>query len=407
MHLLLALIVVGIVFSIISAIFYFVNSYRSVRYVQQKSEIGHLPSEVTIVVPVYNEDPELFDKVIQKVSLQKAGFVVVGDGCFQPYKEITERYGGKFVLSPQRGGKRQAMHLSMHYVDTPFVMFLDSDTLIHEDTLKELLSSFTEDVGGVGANLKILNDRRIISYASEFVERSREVILRAMNKSGYVMILDGGCSIYRTSIVKPFILSREFYDYKVLGRKSVAGDDRQLTSYTIKSGYRAVKNYGADVESPAQKTFKSYFRQQVRWSRNGWYYFFKDMFGGTARKAGAFYTFEMIYVYMLPLMFLGLTLTEGYVFLFAHHFDGSADLLRLIGYYTAAFFSFQFIRIARLTTTLANFMAILVFGLAISNNMTRDRLKTFIYGAFGLTIMFICSIYGLLTFWKQGSWLTR
>ena len=63
------------------------------------------------------------------------------------------------------------------------------------------MNGFTDDVGGVGANLRIIEDGRVLSYASEFVERSREVILRAMNHNGHVMILDGGAAIYRTEIV--------------------------------------------------------------------------------------------------------------------------------------------------------------------------------------------------------------
>ncbi|EQD49933.1 glycosyltransferase, partial [mine drainage metagenome] len=161
----------------------------------------------------------------------------------------------------------------MHYVDTPYVMFVDSDTLLPADSVADLLSSFTSEVGGVGANLRIVEDGRVLSYAAEFVERSREVILKAMNHNGHVMILDGGAAIYRTELVKPFILSKEFYDYRVLGRKSVAGDDRQLTSYVIKSGYKAIKNYDVNVTTPSQKSLKSYYRQQVRWARNGWYYF--------------------------------------------------------------------------------------------------------------------------------------
>ncbi|EQD46394.1 hypothetical protein B1B_12644, partial [mine drainage metagenome] len=58
-------------------------------------------------------------------------------------------------------------------------------------------------------------------------------------------------------------------------------------------------------------------------------------------------------------------------------------------------------------TTLVNGLSILVFGVAVSNNMTRNRLKTFAYGSIGLVIMFVATIHGMVTFWKQGSWLTR
>ncbi len=408
MHLFLLIIIVGSVFSVVSTIFYVINSYRSVRYKQPMNDIASGPSDVTIIVPVYKENTDFFEKVLTAIQTQGANVIVVGDGCTYPYSEIAARHAFTFLATPERGGKRKALSLAMHYVQTPFVMFVDSDTLLPSNAVRELLSSFTDDVGGVGANLRIIEDGRVLSYASEFVERSREVILRAMNHNGHVMILDGGAAIYRTEIVKPFILSSEFYDYRVLGRKSVAGDDRQLTSYVIKSGFKALKNYNVNVSTPSQKTLSSYYKQQVRWARNGWYYFFKDLFGGTARKAGAFYTFELIYVYLLPIFFLGLSLTELYFFLFAHHYSYyrfalSHDLL----YFLTTLFTLGFLRFTRFATTLINGVSILVFGAAISNNMARNRLKTFAYGSVGLIIMFVATLHGLVTFWKQGSWLTR
>ena len=44
---------------------------------------------------------------------------------------------------------------------------------------------------------------------------------------------------------------------------------------------------------------------------------------------------------------------------------------------------------------------------SIYNNIARNRLKTFVYGSVGLIIMFIATMHGLMTFWKQRSWLTR
>ena len=355
MHLFLLIVIIGSVFSVVSTIFYIVNSYRSVRYRQPRNDNLSGPGDVTIIVPVYTEDPDFFDKVLSAVQSQGTNVIVVGDGCTYPYSDIAANHSFTFLATPERGGKRKALALAMHYVQTPFVMFVDSDTLLPSNAVKDLLSSFTDDVGGVGANLRIIEDGRVLSYASEFVERSREVILRAMNHNGHVMILDGGAAMYRTEIVKPFILSSKFYDYRVLGRKSVAGDDRQLTSYVIKSGYKAVKNYNVNVSTLSQKTLSSYYRQQVRWARNGWYYFFKDLFGGTARKAGAFYTFELIYVYLLPIFFLGLSLTEVYYLLFTHHDSYyrlalSHDLL----YFLTTLFTLGFLRFTRFATTLIN-----------------------------------------------------
>ncbi|EQD35111.1 glycosyltransferase, partial [mine drainage metagenome] len=202
------IVIVGSVFSVISTAFYIINSYRSVRYKQTESNITSKPSDVTIIVPVYNEETEFFNNVLSAVESQGTKVIVVGDGCSYPYSEIAAKHSFTFLTTLVRGGKRKALSLAMHYVDTPYVMFVDSDTLLPADSVADLLSSFTSEVGGVGANLRIVEDGRALSYAAEFVERSREVILKAMNHNGHVMILDGGAAIYRTELVKPFILSK-------------------------------------------------------------------------------------------------------------------------------------------------------------------------------------------------------
>ena len=408
MNTFLLIIIVGSVFSVISAIFYFWNSFRSINYVPDKGLHDFSRWDVTIIVPVYNEKVELFEQVIKAVASQGSRFVVVGDGCDYPYSKIVKQYHGRFVSTPHRGGKRKAVSMAMHYVETPFFMLVDSDTVIPPDAVEDLLATFNENVGGVGANLKIMMDGRPLSYAAEFVERSREVILKAMNTSGSAMILDGGCAMYRTELVKPFILSEKFTNYKVLGKPSLVGDDRQLTSFIIGAGYKAVKNYNVNVLTPAQKDLKSYVRHQVRWTRNGWYYFFKDLFGGTARKAGAFYNFELIYIYVLPFAFGILTLAQLFYFLFTPHYFGARDFLG--DSFRFVFFSlirFRVIDLARLLTTWFNFIGIAIFGIAISNNMSAERRRTFIYAPIGLLIMFVTTIYGFFTFWKQKSWMTR
>ncbi len=402
------IVTIGAIFSLISLIFYFLNSYRSINYSSTKATDSYSSWDVTIIVPVYNEDPEFFEQVIQAISVQGSRFVVVGDGCDYPYSKITRKYKGRFVTTPHRGGKRKAVSLGMQYVDTPFFLLVDSDTILPAHAVDDLLSSFHEDVGGVGGNLKILMDKRPLSYAAEFVERSREVVLKAMNTGGSAMILDGGCAMYRTDLVRPFILSDKYTHYKVLGKPSMVGDDRQLTSFIISQGYRAVKNYNVNVITPVQKTLKSYVRQQVRWSRNGWYYFFKDLFGGTAKKAGAFYTFELVYLYILPFAFGILTFAQLYYFLFTPHFAeprfAFSNVIKMLFF---DLISFKIINLARLISAWLNVVGISAFGIAISNNMSVDRRKTFIYAPVGLVIMFITTWYGLLTFWKQNSWLTR
>lgn len=409
MDLQLTTVLIALIFSVVSTVFYLVNSIRSVFYKDDVHVNEHKPGDVTIVVPVYSEDAHVFGEVIETLSNQGSDLIVVGDGVVEPYKKIAEHFGGRFILNEKRGGKRACMVLAMKYVETPFVLFVDSDTDVPKDAVSKLLSKFEPDVGGVGANLSVDIDDSAVSYSSEFVERSREVVNKALSVSGSVILLEGPCAMYRTSIVKPFILSPEFKEFQVFGRKNLQGmgDDRQLTGHVIRSNYRAVKNYDVTVKTRAKKDYKAYVRQQVRWMRTSWYYFFKDVFG-TSKKAGPFYTFELVFIYVLPVVILALTLAQVY-FIFANHFFFyfvqallTGNALPLLHLSTIShLFGSRALMILRFLSTIVGGFGTVAFGVAISTNMFKGKLKTFAFGGVALIIMFVTFFYGLLTVWKQ------
>ncbi|MEM0156062.1 MAG: glycosyltransferase [Thermoplasmataceae archaeon] len=402
-----------ILLAIISVVYYLVNSYFSIKY---KQEIGNNPVDkkrVTALIPVYNEDRERFTQVVQAVRNQNIEFLVVGDACNEPYRSITEDNGGHFLYVRDHGGKRMAVSEGIKRIDSDFVLLIDSDTVIPDNTVISMLSKFSDRVGGVGANLSVRRDSNWISYSAEFVERSREVLFRSLSSHGSVMLLDGACVMYRTSLVKPFILSDEYTDHRVFGKRNPLGDDRQLTGYIIRSNYKAVKDYSVNVEVPAPVSVKKFIKQNVRWMRSNWVNFFRELFNGTAKKAGKFYTFDLLYTYLLPLLFIATVGVQAY---FAIHFIDVRYLANgHFRYFHGISVNVIFTRFAhvspvfliRALTTVANYMATMVFSLAIAFRISKDRLKTFAFGAIAMLVMLGTSIYGLITIWKQNGWMTR
>ncbi len=403
------LFLVLLLFSSISFTYYILNSYSSVFYREKEFRRVKDPdlSTVTVAVPVFNEDIDTFREVVKSIAAQGAKFIVLGDSSDEPYRSITEEQGGTFYLTPEREGKRAALGKLLDHVDTEFVMFVDSDTIIPAGAVKSMLSRMDEDVGGVGTNIAVRNNSTPVSYSAEFLERAREVVFRAMSSHGNVMVLDGRCALYRTSIVKPFIHSEKFRKNIVAGRRSVMGDDRQITSYITKSGHKAIKDYSVTVYTDPPKDYKKFVRQQVRWQRVGWTHFFKELFNGTAKKAGRFYTFEMIYMYLLPVSLVILAIFRLYLEFSVHRrvaldaLDEIRDLLLLNNVHDAI------ASFARSLLLLLNVAGNAIFLGAIAVKINKERMKTIAFGSIALGIMFATTLYGLITFWKQDSWMTR
>jgi len=412
--------------ALISFVYYIVNVYYSENYKQAKNSNNIGLNDSMIIIPVYKEDIETFKNVINSVKYQGVKFIVIGDGeCSnEPYKSITEKNGGKFILK-DHGGKRKALAEGMKYVDTDYVMFVDSDTVIPPNALKDMLTNFNGNIAGVSVNIRIKQDNSKVSYASEFIERTREVIFRAMSSHGSIMVADGRCALYKTSAIKDYILSPDFKDKQVFGKTTISGDDMELTSYLIKNGYKVVKDYKVTVETDSQKDFKKFMHQQIRWARNGWYYFFKNISNGTTKKAGWLYTFDVLYMYIIP--FFGLAFLLYRSFLMLHHFgyfdDFSTARIQHYIMYNILPFSYHisktkhyipgfgkflyFLFIDKLAVDLLGILGNSIFITAIMLKIPKQRLRTLGYGALGLLIMFIANIYGFFTFWKQSKWMTR
>ncbi len=397
--------------TIISFTYYILNTYYSTFYIKGERVEGVDTSRATIIIPVYKEDIEVFRQVIVSIKLQGAPFIVVGDSSLEPYKTITEKNGGRFIYLRERGGKKNALVQGLKEVNTKYIMFVDSDTIIPADTVKSMLSYFAEGIAGVGVNIHIKNNGTPVSYASEFIERLTEMVSKSMSRHGNVYVLDGRCAAYKTEIIKPFMISDDFLNKKLLGKKVMLGDDMLLTSYLIKNKYRMVKDYDITVETEPQQDVKKFLNQQIRWSRRGWYFFFKNMGDGTAKNGGKLYTFEMMYIYLIPIIGFILFLFRAMFFL---HILGHLDYLsitsvshfimyRFFDYHPRYFIGFLINGIMYGLGAIGD----VIFVGAIALNIPKERLRTLVYGALGLGILFFVNLYGLATFWKQSGWLTR
>lgn len=399
----------SIVFGLLTAVYYAVNMRRSLRY---SPEMRRLPtcdkSDVTIVIPVYNENPDTFRDCVASAARQGTKLIVVGDSSPEPYRTIVEENGGTFIYREARGGKRAALTAGINSLDTSYVMFLDSDTVLPDNAVESMLSMFDERTGGVGAGVSVRLRNDWVSYSSEFFEKLKEVITRALSASGAVMVLDGRCAMYRVSAIKEFMNSEEYLNNRIFGMKSILAEDRHITSHVAKLGYRLVVDYDVFVKTEAQKSFRLLWKQMTRWTRAGYMYFAKELIDGTYRKRGAFYAFEMFYMYLLPIVIIAFTAVRLYFYL-GHGFG--ADFIREISFLGRAF-SLGLGALDRkfvlyVGVQVLDFLALLGFGLAIYVRVGPKKLRTFMLGGVALLVMMFASFYGLMTVWKQKDWLTR
>ena len=143
------IVLVSIVTTVMYFLYYTLNAYYLMKHKREESDgKGYSSDDVTILVPVYNEKVDVFEKVIRQVKEQGTKYVVVGDSSNEPYRTIVEQNGGIFVHLKTRNGKRMAISEGMKYVESKFVLFVDSDTTLPGNTVNKLLEHFDGNVGG-------------------------------------------------------------------------------------------------------------------------------------------------------------------------------------------------------------------------------------------------------------------
>jgi cellulose synthase/poly-beta-1,6-N-acetylglucosamine synthase-like glycosyltransferase len=382
------------------------NVLLSRSYAARRTRSNVPPAEVTIVLPVYAERVDVFEECITSVATQGSPWVVVGDTSDEPYRSLVERLGGRFLYLPVHSGKKRALATALDTVRTPFVLLVDSDTVLPPGAVQRLASHFSPEVGGVGASLSVRDTGTSFARSAEFVERAREVVLKAMSTRGSVLYLDGACSMYRTEVIRPYVGSPEFQNTTVLGRPTPLGDDWLLTDYLLREGYRTVRAYDTRVTTYPKESFSAFVAQNVRWSRSNWIRLGSYVRKGLPRSVGRFYLFEVAGTYLLPLIAVVTIVSRlpyfTHVLAEAPASLGSVGLLLL--HVLVPVSRELWSSLARVSLTVLGVFATGAFVGAVARDHPGPRWQFVAYGALGAAVLFAASVYGLLTFWKRTRW---
>ncbi len=384
------------------------NAYLSRRRARNVRVPAAAPSEITVVIPVYCEEPDRFRATLESVGHRGSRVLVVGDGCVEPYRALAADAGAEFLPLAPRGGKKRALAAGLERVATPFVLFVDSDTVLPERAAERLSTYFAPGVGGVGANLLHQESNSIAAGCAEFVERAREVVLRAMSSRGNVLYLDGACMMFRTELVRPFVASEEFQHLRVFGRETPLGDDWQLTDFVLSRGLRTVKAYDVGAITRAPETMGGFVRQNTRWMRSSWIRLGRYLKGAGPQDPGLFYRLELIGTYALPLLTFALAIAR--LPLFVHVFDSmTVRFSNLLGHglaiSKASITSVAWRHLIFPAQAAAGALGTFAFVGAVADRLPRHRrLRTLACGLLGSGLLLLSTLYGLVTVWRASPW---
>ncbi len=241
----------------------------------------HLPT-VSFGIPSKNEGENIRETILRIVDSnypkEKFDIVVVNDGSddntlseMLAAKEIAAERGTNVIVVDWEinRGKRDGMAECVARSTNEIVIFIDSDSFVERDTARELVKYFKDpQVSAVAGHAFVANGN--MNFLTKMQEVRYYVAFKAYKAAealfACVMCCSGCCSAYRRSHMLEVM--DEWMNQTFLGVKCTYGDDRSITNYLLKKGYKALYAEKAIVHTFVPSTWRQFLKQQLRWKKS-------------------------------------------------------------------------------------------------------------------------------------------
>src|SRR5919108_6245541 len=102
---------------------------------------------LSVVIPVYNGTEDLQRCLAALAASQYDAFevLVVDDGSTQPVEPVVTAYGCRYLHLAGPGGPARARNHGATHATGQYLVFIDADVCVHQDTLARFAERFTAD----------------------------------------------------------------------------------------------------------------------------------------------------------------------------------------------------------------------------------------------------------------------
>lgn len=235
---------------------------------------------VSIVIPCKNEEKTITKTILKCFEAdypqEKLEVIIVNDGSTDGTAKILhdlkESFSALAVVQWRRNrGKRHAMAEGFKRARGEVVVQLDSDSYVEPRTFRNLIVPFRHDeIGAVCAHTEPENadENMLTKMQAAYYFMSFRILKAAESVFMTVFCCSGCSSAYRRSIVAPVL--DEWCHETFLGKPITWGDDRALTNWVLRQGYKTIYTNKALARTIVPQTFLQFLKQQVRWKK-GWF----------------------------------------------------------------------------------------------------------------------------------------
>jgi len=245
------------------------SSYTLLMYIYSKREENGYQSQylpaITLIIPMYNEEKVIEEKIKNTALLDypndKLDIILLNDHStdlskYLAQKAISNTQLNARVLDNQGGkGKARALNWVFPSLTSEVTIISDSDALLDEQALKQIVSNFTDPkVGGATGKIIIVSDKDRISKSQEDSYRFYFDIWRlGESKIDSVSVCNGPLMAFRTTLLRDIKIDPDIY-----------ADDSDLLFKVIRSGYRVIYDSHAIVYERVPLSTKGRIIQKMK-----------------------------------------------------------------------------------------------------------------------------------------------
>jgi len=308
------------------ATLFFISILKRHRKVMVSDLEMELPL-VSIILPVYNEQNVIQDKLVNLKNLiyprDKVEIVIVSDGSDDDTCDIVRAAGIsnlKLIEIPQRKGKANALNEGMKNAAHSLIVFTDASIMIEPEALKNIVRKF--DNPEVGC---ISGEDHIQGSETEGLYGKYELLIRNLESKAFSIIGASGCFYAQRKNLVPIF------------QEGMPPDFLSVLN-TAKNGYISMTDRDAVGFMKSTKNSTQEFTRKVRTILRGMYtlFYYRDLFN--FKKYG-FFSFELfchkILRWCVPFLLIFIFLANIFL-IFDNHVFYTFTLITQIIFYCLA-----------------------------------------------------------------------
>ena len=281
--------------------------------------------KIAVLVPCFNESPELVEHSIRTVLAAhgRKQVIVIDDGSQNGVRahlvRLKHELGITVHLFPENRGKREALHHAVRNLlddDVDFVVTIDSDTALDPHALVRVVEPLKRArTGAATGNVLLINEHEnlLTRMIGTYYWIGLNIYKQAQSVISSVVCCSGCLAAYRADLLRELI--DEFAGQRFLGEACTHSEDRHLTNLVLQRGYDVVYVDEAISWTETPATVRGFLRQQRRWKRG---YIRESIYTLTYAWRNRRLLFCQILFWDLTAPFLSLGLRLGLIFAIVH-----------------------------------------------------------------------------------------